>query len=133
MLVEDGHLNNMDEEEAEAFNAGFASGLPGPLTRSEDHACGNGDFLFVDTEVVRDQLYQLNARESVGPDGIHPGALKELVDVMAGPLSTVCQRSWESGEVPADWKLASVTPLCRKGVREDPGSYRPGNLCPWEN
>ncbi|KAK4825967.1 hypothetical protein QYF61_003536 [Mycteria americana] len=90
---------------------------------SEDHECGNSDFPFVDTEIVRDQLYQLNVHKSVGPDGIHPRVLKALADVVAGLLSIVYQSSWESGEVPADWKLASVIPIY-KGVREDPGNYR---------
>ncbi|KFV96106.1 hypothetical protein N327_11049, partial [Fulmarus glacialis] len=83
---------------------------------------------FVDTEIVRDQLYQLNVHKSMGPDGIHPRVLKELVDVMAGPLSIIYQRFWESGEVPADWKLANVIPIYKKGVREDPGNYRPVRL-----
>jgi len=33
-----------------------------------------------------------------------------------------CQRSRESGQVPADWKLASVIPVYKKGVREDQGT-----------
>ena len=36
--------------------------------------------------------------------------------------------SWECGEVPTDWKLASVIPIYKKGVREDPGNYRPVSL-----
>lgn len=34
------------------------------------------------------------------------------------------QSFWESGEVLADWKLASVIPDYKKGVREDPGNNR---------
>lgn len=83
---------------------------------------------FVDTALVRDQLYQLNVHKSRRPDGIHPRVLKELADVKAGALSIICQRSWESGEVPADWKLANVTLISKKGVREDPGNSRPGSL-----
>ncbi|PKU47404.1 rna-directed dna polymerase from mobile element jockey-like [Limosa lapponica baueri] len=41
-----------------------------------------------------------------------------------GPLS---QWSWESGEVPVNWKLANV-PIFKKGKMEDPGNYRPVNL-----
>ncbi|KAK4824107.1 hypothetical protein QYF61_010627 [Mycteria americana] len=40
----------------------------------------------------------------------------------------VLPRSWESGEVPDDWKLANVIPIYKKGVREDPGNYRPVSL-----
>ena len=64
----------------------------------------------------------------MGPDGINPRVLMELVDVMAGPLLIIYQRSWESGEVPADWKLATAIPVYRKGVREDSENYRPLSL-----
>ena len=45
--------------------------------------------------------------------GIDPRVLKELADVMAGPLSIIYQRSWESGEVPADCKLVHIIPICK--------------------
>ena len=76
----------------------------------EDHGCRSSDIPFVGTEIVREQLYQLDVPKSMGPDGIHARVLKELADVTAGPLSIIYQRSWESGEVPADWKLASLIP-----------------------
>ncbi|KAK4827324.1 hypothetical protein QYF61_016574 [Mycteria americana] len=120
---------------AEAFNVFFAlvfNNTDRPWAarspESEDYECGNSDFPFVDTEIVRDQLCQLNVHKSMEPDGIHPTVLKELAGVMAGPLLIIYQRSWESGEVPADWKLASVIPIYKKGVREDPGNYRPVSL-----
>lgn len=47
-------------------------------------------------KIVRDQLYWLNVHRYMWPDGIHPRALKELADVMAGSHSVICQGSWES-------------------------------------
>ncbi|KAK4825474.1 hypothetical protein QYF61_027629 [Mycteria americana] len=38
------------------------------------------------------------------------------------------QQSWLTGEVPADWRLANVTPIYKKGRKEDPGNYRPLSL-----
>ena len=52
---------------------------------------GTSDFPFVDTEVVRNQLYQLNIHKSMGPGGINPRVLKELAGVMAGPLLIIYQ------------------------------------------
>ncbi|KAK4832275.1 hypothetical protein QYF61_021674 [Mycteria americana] len=121
VLDEDGHLINRDEEKVKAFNGFFFVSVFNIKDRSwaawssklEDHDWGSSDFPFVDTEIVRDQLYWLNIHKSMRPDGIHPRVLKE---------------SWESGEVPADWKLANVIPIYKKCVREDPGNYRPVSL-----
>ncbi|GAB0203192.1 mitochondrial enolase superfamily member 1 [Grus japonensis] len=35
---------------------------------------------------------------------------------------------WRTGEVPEDWRKASVTPVFQKGKKEDPGDYRPVSL-----
>ena len=84
IFVEDGHLTNRDEEKAEAFNAFFFASVFKRTDRpwaaqspaSEDHECRNSDFPFVDTEIVRDHLYQLNVHKSMGPDGIQPRVLE---------------------------------------------------------
>lgn len=71
-------------------------------------------------------MYQLNVPKSIGPDGIQTRILKELVDVVAEPLSIIYhyQRSWESVEILDDWKLASIIPIYKKGMKGDPRNYR---------
>ncbi|PKU41878.1 rna-directed dna polymerase from mobile element jockey-like [Limosa lapponica baueri] len=64
----------------------------------------------------------------MGPDGIHPRVLRELAEVFAEPLSIISQQSWQTGEVPANWRLANVTPIQRKGWQDDLGNYRPVSL-----
>jgi len=44
----------------------------------------------------------MNIRNSTGPDKVHPRVLRELADIVARPLSVICERSWQSGEVPGD-------------------------------
>ncbi|KAK4825531.1 LOW QUALITY PROTEIN: hypothetical protein QYF61_000108 [Mycteria americana] len=66
--------------------------------------------------------------KSMGPDEIHPRVLKELADVLTKPLSIIYQQTWLTGELPADWRLANVTPIFKKGRKEDPGNYRPVSL-----
>ncbi|WP_221627776.1 hypothetical protein, partial [Proteus mirabilis] len=46
----------------------------------------------------------------------------------AGPLSIIFAKSWEMGEVPEYWRKAKVTPVFKKGKKEDPGNYRPVSL-----
>ncbi|GAB0180869.1 mitochondrial enolase superfamily member 1 [Grus japonensis] len=61
----------------------------------------------------------------MGLDGIHPGVLRELVEVLTKSLSITYQQSWLAREVPVDWRLANVMFIHKKGWREDPGNYRP--------
>jgi len=79
-------------------------------------------------EAVNDLLCHLDTYKSMGPDGIHPRVLRQLMEELAKPLSTIYQQSWLPGVVPDDWRIASVTPICKKGQKEDPGNYRPVSL-----
>ena len=82
----------------------------------------------IQEETVRDLLLQLDCHESMAPDEIHPRVLRELAEVIAKPLSIIYQCSLLTGEVPEDCRLASVTPIYKKGCKEDPGNYRPVSL-----
>ncbi|KAF4801370.1 hypothetical protein TURU_035804 [Turdus rufiventris] len=84
--------------------------------------------LVIKEEIVTELLRCLDIHKSMGPDGIRPRVMRELADEFAKPLSIIYQRSWDTGEVPDDWKLASVTPIYKKGRKEDPSNYRPLSL-----
>ncbi|PKU39021.1 rna-directed dna polymerase from mobile element hypothetical protein [Limosa lapponica baueri] len=61
----------------------------------------------------------------MGSDRMYPQVLRELAEVIAGPLSIVFERSWSLCE---DWRKANVTPVFKKGKKDDPGNYRPVSL-----
>ena len=64
----------------------------------------------------------------MGPDGIHLIALRELAEELAKTLSIIYWQSWLTGEVPDDWRLSDVTPIYKKGQKEDLWNYRPVSL-----
>ncbi|KFO83325.1 hypothetical protein N320_00554, partial [Buceros rhinoceros silvestris] len=82
----------------------------------------------IEEGTVNELLYCLEVHKSMVPGGIHPRILRELAEVLTKPLSIIYQQSWLMGEVPVDWSLANVTPLHKKGWKENPGNYRPVSL-----
>ena len=45
-------------------------------------------------------------------------------------LTDIFNSSLESGQVSEDWRVTNVTPLFKKGSREDLGNFRPVSLTP---
>jgi len=106
--------------------SGYSQGTQPPELEGRDGEQNKAPIIH--EEAVNNLLCHLDAHKSVGPDGILPRVLSELAEELAKPLSIICQQSWVTGEVPDDWRLASVTPIYRKGQKDDPGNYRPVSL-----
>ncbi|OPJ83128.1 hypothetical protein AV530_010538 [Patagioenas fasciata monilis] len=84
------------------------------------------EFALVDEDWIKDQFSNLDIHKTMGPDGMNSQVFKELAEVIARPLSIISDKSWETGEVPEDWRKANVTPVFKKVKKEDRGDYRPG-------
>lgn len=70
----------------------------------------------------------INNNKTPGPDDIYPRELKELKNALINPLSKVFNDSLSTGKVPADFKIANVTPIFKKGDKSLPSNYRPISL-----
>ncbi|KAJ7425171.1 rna-directed dna polymerase from mobile element jockey-like [Pitangus sulphuratus] len=56
-------------------------------------------------------------------DRMHPWVLRELADVVALPFFIIFEKSWRAGGVPDEWRKKNVTPIFKKGKKEDLGDY----------
>ena len=61
-------------------------------------------------------------------DNIHPKLLFELRHELAKPIAELFNKLLSEGDVPRDWRDASITALFKKGNRSDPGNFRPVSL-----
>ncbi|KAK4815769.1 hypothetical protein QYF61_007187 [Mycteria americana] len=71
------------------------------------------------------------------PGGSPSGTVARL-EAIGQPLSIAFEKLWRSGDIPEDWKKANVTPIYKKGLKEDRGNYRlishtsvPGKVVEW--
>jgi len=51
---------------------------------------------------------------------MHPRILKELIEEVSEPLAIIFGKSWETGEIPEDWKRANIVPIYKKGNKNNP-------------
>ena len=113
-----GNVTTEDKEKAEVLNGFFTSAFNSHISFPQGTVCPDLEVWddmqnttpVIHVERVRELLFRLDCHKSMGPDEFHPRVLRELAAVLAEAPSAIHQRSWLSGEVPEDWRLANVTP-----------------------
>ena len=56
--------------------------------------------------------------------------LKMAGDIVVPSLTQIFTKSISTGVFPTEWKLARVSPIFKKGKRDDPNNYRPISIIP---
>jgi len=77
---------------------------------------------------IRKEIKCMKANGSAGPDNYPPVLLKKLAPSLITPLSLLYSSFMSVGQVPNEWKRATVTPVHKGGLASDPGNYRPISL-----
>jgi len=79
--------------------------------------------LTVHTTGVAKLLRGLKPHKATGPDQVPARILKEIADEIAPAITLLFQASLQQGAVPSDWSEALVTPLFKKGARNQASNY----------
>ena len=84
--------------------------------------------LHITMKGVGNLLRKLDASKATGTDLVPTRILKEAADQIAPFLTFIFNQSLSTGEVPADWKLANITAIYKKGDKAQAVNYRPVSL-----
>ena len=63
-----------------------------------------------------------------GPDSIPAFILKAAADQLSPILTRLYQTSFDTGQIPSDWREAWIVPVFKKGDRHKAANYRPVSL-----
>ena len=134
LLKPDNTLTKDEQEQAEVLSNYFATVL-------EKEPAGDIPSLPIRTlttpplediniteEKVLKKLKKLNPNKACGPDQITPRLIREIAEPLTPSLTKLYNNSLSTSIVPDDWKLATITPIFKKGDKKDPSNYRPVSL-----
>ena len=126
----DNRLRSNTRDQCELFNEYFINQFSAPSTYNIGIDFTN-DHLFevnFNPDIIREHLLAINPNKAQGPDLIHGRILKTCANSLAYPLSRLFKLSYETGNIPTDWKLANVVPVHKKGSKSEVNNYRPISL-----
>ena len=121
------------KEKAELFNKIFAAqctplnnniSLPAFLSLTENKL----DTIRIAEEDILSIIRSINPKKSNGPDQISGHMLRIADDALVTPLKLIFMNILRTSTYPALWKQANVTPVHKKGDKQEVKNYRPISL-----
>ena len=131
-LKENGKVISDDKEMAGILNAFFSSvfseedqqNLPDQWQETEQVL---SNILITESSIL-EKVKNLKEKSAPGPDGICTSLLRNAASALTLPLKLIFENSLRSGQVPNDWRHATVAPIFKKGTKGSAGNYRPVSL-----
>jgi hypothetical protein len=124
-------LATSDKEKADLFSEYFATVFVDDNQVSPDFVtnCENSLSSFsCDKKEMIKIGKKLKLSSSPGPDRLSALFMKNIIANIADPLCKLYNICLSHGHVPADWKIAHVIPIYKKGNSQLPSNYRPVSL-----
>eukprot|EP00794_Sanderia_malayensis_P000905 gene905-208_t len=78
--------------------------------------------------MVMKKLSSLNENKAPGRDGIHPRLICEVKGVLLEPLTIIFNKSLKACKLPDEWKDCQITPIFKKGSKNNASNCRPVSL-----
>ena len=131
-LTVDGQTYYSNADKAEAFNyffiqQGNLDNPDDPLPTIENKSTELNNIQLLPLE-VKHVLKNLDSSKATGPDQIPNKVLILASDVISNPLTNFFNRCLHECKFPTAWKTANVTPIHKKGNKDDCSNYRPVSL-----
>ena len=125
-----GKFRNNPQDQSELFNTYFADqfSTPSSYNINIDFSTEYDDDMHFTHRDVRKLLRKMNSNKAPGPDGIHGKILKNCAEGICYPLTKNFKISYNTGQIPNEWKLANVVPVHKKGSKLTTENYRPISL-----
>lgn len=94
------------------------------------NAVGDISSIEIDVERITKLLANLDPFKSAGPDNLSPKFIIRTAKSIALPISLLFKKSISTSTVPQIWKSAYITPVHKKGSKNEIINYRPiSKLC----
>ncbi|MDK1801145.1 reverse transcriptase family protein, partial [Klebsiella pneumoniae] len=82
----------------------------------------------ISIEEVKVALRRVKNGKAAGYDRITPEMMKNMGEKGINVFREICQKAWNSKEIPQDWKMAMIVPAYKNGDKKRCDNYRGINL-----